>query len=157
FSKALAVKEARQAVACAIDYDGIIANLLGGAGIRPVNFIPAGLLGSTEALTKEIGFRQDLDRAKKLLAQAGFPDGFEFDISYGNAAIAGTTYPVLGQKLQSDLARVGIKLKLNPMPQVNLRTLYNGGKVTSTLVYWNPPAVENALWSWATVQRVAKR
>jgi peptide/nickel transport system substrate-binding protein len=43
------------------------------------------------------------------------------------------------------------------MPQVNLRTLYNGGKVTSTLVYWNPPAVENALWSWATVQRVAKR
>lgn len=157
FSKALAVKEARQAIAHAIDYDGIIRNLLGGAGIRPVSFIPAGCLGSTEQLTKEIGFREDLDKARKLLQQAGFADGFEFDIAYGNGAIAGTTYHVLGQKLQSDLARVGIKLKLNPMPQVNLRTLYNGGKVTSTLVYWNPPAVENALWSWATVQRVAKR
>lgn len=157
FNKALAVKEARQAVAYAIDYDGIIKNLLGGAGIRPPNFIPAGLLGATEQLTKEIGFREDLDRAKKLLAQAGFPDGFEFEIIYGNGAIAGTTYHVLGQKLQADLGRVGIKLKLNPMPQVNLRTLYNGGKMSATLVYWNPPAVENALWSWATVQRVAKR
>ncbi len=157
FNKALAVKEARQAVAYAIDYDGIIKNLIGGAGTRPVSFIPTGLLGSTEKLTKEIGFREDIPRAKKLLQQAGFADGFEFEIIYGNGAIAGTTYHVLGQKLQSDLARVGIKLKLNPMPQVNLRTLYNGGKMQATLVYWNPPAVENALWSWATVQRVAKR
>lgn len=157
FNKALAVKEARQAIAHAIDYDGIIKNLIGGAGTRPVSFIPTGLLGSTEKLTQEIGFREDIPRAKQLLQKAGFPDGFEFEIIYGNGAIAGTTYHVLGQKLQSDLARVGIKLKLGPMPQVNLRTLYNGGKMSATLVYWNPPAVENALWSWATVQRVAKR
>ena len=63
----------------------------------------------------------------------------------------------MAQKIQSDLARVGIKLKLNPMPQVNVRTLYNGGKMSSVITYWNPPAVENALWAWATVQRVAKR
>jgi peptide/nickel transport system substrate-binding protein len=48
-------------------------------------------------------------------------------------------------------------MKLNPMPQVNVRTLYNGGKMQSVITYWNPPAVENALWGWATVQRVAKR
>ena len=48
-------------------------------------------------------------------------------------------------------------MKLNPMPQVNVRTLYNGGKMQSVITYWNPPAVENALWAWATVQRVAKR
>ena len=59
--------------------------------------------------------------------------------------------------VQSDLARVNIRMKLNPMPVVNLRPLYNGGKVQAVLVYWNPPAVENALWGWATVQRVAKR
>jgi len=29
--------------------------------------------------------------------------------------------------------------------------------VSSVITSWNPPAVENALWSWATVQRVAKR
>lgn len=156
-NKALSNKFARQAVAYAIDYDGIRNSLLGGSAVRPVNFIPVGSLGSTEELTKEIGFRQDLDRSKKALAQAGLPDGFEFEVIYGNGVIAGTSYHVLAQKLQSDLARVGIKLKLVPMPQVNVRTLYNGGKMQSVLTYWNPPAVENALWGWATVQRVAKR
>ena len=156
-NKALANKQARQAIGYAIDYDGIRDSLLGGSATRSANFIPVGSLGSTEDTTKEIGFRQDLERSKKLLAQAGFPDGFEFDIIYGNSAIAGTTYHVLAQKVQSDLARVGIKMKLNPMPQVNVRTLYNAGKMQAVMTYWNPPAVENALWGWATVQRVAKR
>ena len=157
FNKALANKAARQAIGYAIDYDGIRDSLLGGAATRPANFIPVGSLGSTEELTKEIGFRQDLDRSKKLLAQAGFPDGFEFDVIYGNSMVAGTSYHVMAQKVQADLARVGIRMKLNPMPQVNVRTLYNGGKMQSVITYWNPPAVENALWGWATVQRVARR
>jgi peptide/nickel transport system substrate-binding protein len=156
-NKALANKFARQAIGYAIDYDGIRDSLLGGAATRPANFIPVGSLGSTEELTKEIGFRQDLDRSKKALAQAGMPEGFEFEVIYGNSMVAGTSYHVMAQKVQADLARVGIKMKLNPMPQVNVRTLYNGGKMQSVLTYWNPPAVENALWGWATVQRVAKR
>jgi peptide/nickel transport system substrate-binding protein len=156
-NKALANKYARQAIGWAIDYDGIRDGLLGGSATRPANFIPVGSLGSTEELTKEIGFRQDLDKSRKALAQAGMPDGFEFEVIYGNSMIAGTSYHVIAQKLQSDLARVGIKLKLNPMPQVNVRTLYNAGKMQSVMTYWNPPAVENALWGWATVQRVAKR
>lgn len=157
FNKALANKHARQAIGYAIDFDGIRDSLVGGAATRPANFIPVGSLGSTEQLTKEIGFRQDLDRAKKALAQAGLPEGFEFELAYPNSTIAGTSYHVIAQKIQSDLARVGIKMKLNPMPVVNLRPLYNGGKLGAVLVYWNPPAVENALWGWATVQRVAKR
>lgn len=156
-NKALANKNARQAIGYAIDYDGIRDGLLGGAATRPANFIPVGSLGSTDETTKEIGFRQDLDRSKKLLAQAGLPDGFEFEVIYGNSMVAGTSYHVIAQKVQADLARVGIKMKLNPMPQVNVRTLYNGGKMQSVITYWNPPAVENALWGWATVQRVAKR
>ena len=157
FNKALSNKFARQAIAYAIDYDGIRDSLLGGAATRPVNFIPVGSLGSTEELTKEIGYRQDLDRSKKALAQAGMPQGFEFDVIYGNGMVQGTSYHVMAQKVQADLARVGIKMNLNPMPQVNVRTLYNGGKMSAVITYWNPPAVENALWGWATVQRVAKR
>ena len=157
FNKALANKYARQAIAYAIDYDGIRDSLLGGAATRSASFIPVGSLGSTDELTREIGFRQDLARSKKALAQAGMPEGFEFDVIYGNSIIAGTSYHVLAQKLQSDLARVGIKMKLSPLPHVNLRTAYSGGKMSAVITYWNPPAVESALWGWATVQRVAKR
>ncbi len=158
FNKALAVKEARQAIGYAIDYDGIKNSLLGGAAVRPAHFLPIGTSGSTEAIAREIGFRQDLAHAKALLAKAGLPDGFEFEIAYGNADVAGVSYQLLGQKIQADLARVGIKATLNPMDQVNLRTQYTTGKARGgVLTFWNPPAVESELWAAAVVERVAKR
>jgi peptide/nickel transport system substrate-binding protein len=154
---ALAKKQNRHAIGCAMDYDGIITSLIGGSAVRPVNFLPVGVNGSTVETTKEIGFKQDLDRAKKLLAEAGNPDGFAFDLTYSNNAIAGVSYQNLAQKLQADLGRVGIKANLNPIDQVNLRTLYGQGKTQAVLTFWNPPAVENQLWASATVNRVAKR
>jgi peptide/nickel transport system substrate-binding protein len=158
FNKALAVKEARQAIACAIDYEGIVNNLLGGKAMRCASFIPIGLYGSTEETTKQIGWHQDLERSKQLLQKAGFPDGFEFKMSYGDAAVSGLTYAVLAQKLQSDLARVGIKAVLDPIDQVNLRTQYTTGKSQGgVLTFWNPSGVETDQWAQASVRRVAKR
>ncbi|WP_158923024.1 ABC transporter substrate-binding protein [Acidisphaera sp. S103] len=158
FNKALAVKEARQAIACAIDYDGIIKSLLGGTAMRCASFIPIGLYGSTEETTKQLGWHQDLDRAKQLLQKAGLSDGFEFKLSYGDAAVSGLSYAVLAQKLQSDLARVGIKVVLDPIDQVNLRTQYTTGKSTGgVLTFWNPSGVETDQWASASVLRVAKR
>jgi len=154
---ALTKRAARQAIGAAIDYDGIIKNLIGGHAVRPASFLPVGTNGSTEALTREIGFREDLPRAHALLAEAGMPDGFSFQLAYGNAAIAGVSYENLAQKIQADLARVGIKAMLAPMDQLNLRTMYLGGKAEAVLTFWNPPAVENQLWAAATIERVAKR
>ncbi|MCW5694189.1 MAG: ABC transporter substrate-binding protein [Pseudolabrys sp.] len=158
FNKALAVKECRQAIGYAIDYDGIKNSMLGGAALRPAHFLPIGVEGSTEEVAKQIGFRHDPAKAKELLAKGGHPNGFEFEISYGNAAVQGVTYQDLAQKIQSDLAQVGIKAQLKPMDQVNLRTTYTGGKSQGgVLTFWNPPAVDNLLWAAAVVQRVAKR
>ena len=118
------------------------------------SFIPIGLYGSTEETTKQIGWHQDLDRSKQLLQKAGFPDGFEFKISYGDAAVSGLSYAVLAQKLQSDLARVGIKVVLDPIDQVNLRTQYTTGKSQGgVLTFWNPSGVETD--QWASGQRAA--
>ena len=158
FNKALAVKECRQAIGYAIDYDGIKNSMLGGAALRPAHFLPIGVEGSTEEVARQIGFRNDPAKAKELLAKGGHPDGFEFEIAYGNAAVQGVTYQDLAQKIQSDLARVGIKAQLKPMDQVNLRTTFTGGKSQGgVLTFWNPPAVDNLLWAAAVVQRVAKR
>ncbi|MFS8086364.1 MAG: ABC transporter substrate-binding protein, partial [Acidobacteriota bacterium] len=158
FNKALAVKEARQAIGYAIDYDGIKNSMLGGAAVRPAHFLPIGVSGSTEAIARQIGFHEDLKKAKELLVKAGYPDGFEFEITYGNAAVAGVTYQLLAQKIQSDVARVGIKAILAPKDQVNLRTTYTTGKAQGgVLTFWNPPAAEPSLWAAAVVERVAKR
>src|SRR5258705_2453057 len=132
--------------------------MLGGAALRPAHFLPVGVEGSTEDIARQIGYRNDPAKAKELLAKGGFADGFEFEIAYGNAAVQGVTYQDLAQKIQSDVARVGIKATLRPMDQVNLRTEFTGGKAKGgVLTFWNPPAVDNLLWAAAVVQRVAKR
>ncbi len=157
FNKALAVKEARQAIMHAIDYDGIKNKLVGGQATRPVSFLPVGVLGSTQADADKLAIKEDLGKAKELLQKAGLPDGFEFELSYGQAVINGVSYGTIAQKLQSDLARVGIRIKLNPMDQVNMRTQFITGKSTAALTFWNPPAVNNYLWAGAATQRLAKR
>ena len=78
-------------------------------------------------------------------------------MSYGNAAVSGLSYSVLAQKLQADLARVGIRMKLNPMDQVNLRTQYTTAKSTAVLTFWNPAGVRQFSWATSTTERVAVR
>jgi peptide/nickel transport system substrate-binding protein len=157
FNPALAIRENRQAVAHAIDYDGIIEFMIDGRAVRPPSFLPIGTAGVTEETTEEIGYHEDLDRARELLAEAGNPDGFEFELSITNAAIVGTNYQLIAQKIQSDLARVGITATLNPLDPVTLRTRYNGGETQSVITFWNPPSPEPYLWATASIERVATR
>ena len=157
FNPALAKKAARQAVGYAIDYDGIRDALFGGAATRPASFLPIGVIGSTEEIAREIGFRQDLDKSRKLLAEAGYPQGFEFEMSYGNGAVSGSSFNVLAQKLQADLARVGIKAKLVPMDMTTFRTQFVGQKSKAAITTWTPTGIENQQWASSSVERVAKR
>jgi peptide/nickel transport system substrate-binding protein len=156
-NEALSHKEARQAVGYAIDYDGIINGLLSGHAVRPPTFIPVGLSGSTVEATEEFGFHEDLDRARELLAEAGYPDGFEFDLAFANAAIAGTNYQLVAEKVQSDLARVGIQANLKPMDLTTMVTAYRAAELQSVITFWNPDAPEPYLWAEASVARVADR
>lgn len=157
-SPGLGNKAARQALLYAIDYDGIVTGLLGGDAVLPLSFIPVGLGGSTVELREEFGYHQDLDKAKQLLAEAGTPTGFTFKLSYGTgAAVAGIGYDIVAQKLKSDLARVGIVAELNPMQQSALRDGFRAAELESVLTFWNPDAMDPALWADPTIQRVAAR
>lgn len=153
----LAKREARQAIAHAIDYDAMIKGLMGGYATRPPSFIPNGVGGATEKLTKEIGYQYDPAKAKEMLAKAGKPDGFSFDLYYGEAAVAGTTYSLIAQTIKSDLAKVGITANLKPVDQTTVRDKYRAGKLPSVLTFWNPDGPEAWTWASASVERVAKR
>ena len=154
---ALQKAEARQAIGYAIDYDGIINSMMSGNATRPAAFLPVGVNGSTAETTKELGFSENLAKAKELLVKAGLPDGFSFKLNFANQALAGVAYRNVAQKLQSDLARVGIKVELEPMDMVSMFAAYNAARLQAVLAFWNPPAVENQLWASATVVRVARR
>jgi peptide/nickel transport system substrate-binding protein len=156
-SPALSKQAARQAVAAAIDYDGIIDNLLGGSAVRPASFLAIGMAGSTAELTKKIGYHYDLAKAKALLAEAGLPDGFSFQLTFPNTAFGGVPYEVLAQKIQSDLAKVGIKITLEPMTTTNFTSKYKGAKAVSAMWEWVPDIPDPYTWTEPAVRRVADR
>src|SRR3546814_9851217 len=64
-------------------------------------------------------YKTDLAKAKKLLAEAGYPDGFESTISIDlGDATASEPEAVL---LQESLAKIGIKTTIETIPGANFR------------------------------------
>jgi peptide/nickel transport system substrate-binding protein len=71
----------RQAVNLAIDKDALIEFVLGGNAVREIGPVPDGWLGDTpdDQLTR---YDYDPDRARQLLAEAGYGDGLTIDFWY---------------------------------------------------------------------------
>lgn len=75
--------------------------------IVPVAFMPGGL--SEEAANEAgVNFTQDIERAKELLAEAGYPDGFELDLVTSEQDAYRNAYTVL----QEELRQIGITVNL---------------------------------------------
>ena len=62
----------REAVAHAIDKEGLISNFFGTYGTVATNLLPPGMLGHNDAIED---WTYDPELSKQLLAEAGFPDG----------------------------------------------------------------------------------
>jgi peptide/nickel transport system substrate-binding protein len=108
----------RQAVAYAIPYQKIMDAALFGLA-RPLFGAPPGT--ATEvAWPQPHGYNTDLAKAKALLAEAGYPNGFETTLSF-DLGFAGVNEPVC-VLTQESLAQIGIKTTINKIPGANWRT-----------------------------------
>src|SRR3712207_9494565 len=72
----LAKPEVVQALRYLIDYDGMVNSILKGQFVVHQAFLPIGFLGALE----EKPYKLDVAKAKELLAQAGYPAGFDVEI-----------------------------------------------------------------------------
>jgi peptide/nickel transport system substrate-binding protein len=142
-SKELADKRVRQAVSYAIDYDGIIKGLVRNAGVRPPAMIPIGILGVDPAMARQ----HDLAKAKALLAEAGYANGFPVTLSYWTSPLLGVAPEPLAAKLQADLGAAGIKVTLEPKERSVLLTEYRQGKPQMVLASWSPDYLDPHPWA----------
>jgi peptide/nickel transport system substrate-binding protein len=111
----------RQAVAYAIPYQKIMDAVLFGLA-KPMYGKPAG--GPTEvAWPQAHPFTTDIAKAKQLMAEAGYPNGFETTISF-DLGFAGVNEP-LCVLTQESLAQIGIKCTINKIPGATWRTELN--------------------------------
>ncbi len=94
----------RQAINMAIDRKAIVQRLMDGMATVANQYMPTGMFGSLDQPT-EIKF--DPEAAKKLLAEAGYPQGFELTLTTTNDRYINDGQ--IAQAVAQYLTRIGIK------------------------------------------------
>lgn len=72
--------------------------------------------------------------AKKLLAEAGYPDGFEVKLTYGTYM---SQIQEQAEAIAADLAKVGIKVTLDPLERAVMWDNYKGKKLQMYIYWWD--------------------
>ncbi len=135
----------RQAVAKAIDYDGLIHGILDNAAEALSGPIPKGVPGYDAALPAP---RRDLEGAKALLRAAGHGDGLHIKLATGRISAS-------VQAIQSNLRDAGIAVELEQLAPGAFDARRAGGDFDMLVDSWSvdfpdPWIVMNFLFSSAT-------
>ena len=104
-------RRVRQALSQAINREALIDRALGGDGVLTSNLVPEGFFGHNASIPVE---PYDPEGARALLAEAGYPEGFNmvFHASTDRIAYAADVVQALAQLW----ARIGITTELQTMP-----------------------------------------
>jgi peptide/nickel transport system substrate-binding protein len=128
----------RRAIGHAIDYDGIINDLMKGTAIQPATIAPEPLLGTDEIQDKK--YKTDIAMAQQLFDESRVGP-VEVTLSYasGESGEGGLDLETLSTKLQADLQQIdGLTVKLNPMDPATRLEDYRAGKLQLTISGWSP-------------------
>jgi peptide/nickel transport system substrate-binding protein len=126
--------EVREALRMAIDYDGIVNDLLSGNAQKVQTVIPSPMFG----YNSDTPFQQDIEGAKAQLQKAGVSDvNLEMLIPDG-AAPGGVQWSDLAAKLQSDWAQAGMTINIKQVSFAELLDAYRAQGAELALLYWGP-------------------
>jgi ABC-type transport system substrate-binding protein len=128
-------EKVRQAVAMSIDKQRIVDNYYPEGSLAAEQFVPPAMVPGYVDGYKWYDY--DPEAAKALLAEAGFPDGFEVSLSYRDVVRVYLPLPgKVAQELQSQLAEVGIKVTLEPIESGEFLAAVAGGKEDFFMLGW---------------------
>jgi peptide/nickel transport system substrate-binding protein len=127
----------REAISLAFDYEAMV-DFFSGFGAIPQGPLPAGLLPE--------GFdarpmAQDLDRARELLAEAGYPDG-GFSVTF--LGLDGLSYEEFaGNVLQEQLGELGITVEQQLVPWPQMVEIQSNPDTAAGISFLNQSAFTN--------------
>lgn len=117
----------RQAVNMAINKDRIV-RIINGRAVPASQPLPPSMPGYAKDYQ---GYAFDPDKAKALLAEAGFADGFDTELFVMNT----DPQPRIAQAIQQDLAAIGIRASIQSLAQANV--IAAGGEPDGAAMIWS--------------------
>ncbi len=120
----------RQAMKLLVDYKGLVNTVLKGRFIEQQAFLPLGFLGAIAYNPNKL----DVAKAKALLAEAGYPNGFELEFTAPNLP----PWTDISQSVQQTMGQGGIKLKLVQVELKQELQIFRARKHQMVLNSWAP-------------------
>jgi peptide/nickel transport system substrate-binding protein len=128
-------KQVRQAVHAAIDMDTLIKTVLEGRAYRLTQLAGPSQVISYDPDLKPVAY--DPERAKKLLAEGGYPNGVDIDF-YDWASY--NEYKPLAQAVAEQLRKVGLRLNLKPTEAGVFRRMWFNSEMPMFFTSWGNQA-----------------
>lgn len=129
-TKELSDPKVRQALRYLVDYDGMANSFMKGAAQVHQSFWAEGFWASYN----ENPYKLDVAKAKQLLTEAGYPDGFSLDLDAPNFA----PFVNMAQSVQSTFAEAGVKVNIVSSEMAPMLTKYRARQHQALMVYWGP-------------------
>ena len=107
----LAKKEVRQAIAMAINKKPIVDSFWSGLATTDSHFLPPSMKNFQDSSLSD--YQHNPDKAKQMLAAAGYPNGFDLDLWY--MPVSRPYFPTpkpIAEAFAADLSNIGIRINL---------------------------------------------
>ncbi len=124
----------RRAVAHAVNVPAILQTIMRGAAAEESQLVSPAMRGYTPALAARPAY--DVEMAKALLAEAGYPDGFSFGFKCSNDRYLNDE--AVCQAVTAMLAQVGLRAQLETMPVQNYWPELRADNYDMFLLGWSP-------------------
>jgi peptide/nickel transport system substrate-binding protein len=128
----------RRAFYQAIDEETIKGRVMRGAALPTAEMVGAAVRGFQPDMNKRLPY--DVEAAKKLLAEAGYPNGFEVTMNCPNDRYVNDS--AICQAVAANLARIGVKINLQAETKVSYFPKILRRDTSFYLLGWTPSTVD---------------
>jgi peptide/nickel transport system substrate-binding protein len=128
----------RQAIVYAVNNEGIAEKIMKGKATAAGQQAPEGYLGYVEELKP----RYDLAKARKLMKEAGYPNGFECTMIAPNNRYVNDDK--IAEAVVSMLGRINIKVNLKTMPKAQYWDQFDAQAADIQMIGWHPDTEDSA-------------